>query len=138
MQNKLVKIPFKKLRLFLAGPLIWVMIIPLVILDIVIELYHRIDFPLYGIKTIKRSDYIKIDRQKLSYLNPIDKIWCFYCSYANGLLNYSVKIAGETEKYWCGIKHKQSPDFHEPAHHKDFIPYGDEEAYSEKYGDQTQ
>lgn len=135
MQHKLVKLPFKWLRHCLSGPFILMMIVPLVILDIMMEIYHRIDFPLYGIKTIKRSDYIKIDRQKLSYLGTIDKIWCTYCGYANGLLNYCVQIAGATEKYWCGIKHKPSADFHEPAHHKDFLEYGDKEAYEEKYGD---
>lgn len=133
MQNKLVKVPFKRLRYILSCPFILMMIIPLVILDIFMEIYHRIDFPLYGIKTIKRSDYIRIDRQKLSYLGTIDKVWCAYCGYANGLLGYCVQIAGETEKYWCAIKHKQSSNFHEPAHHKDFLPYGDKEAYKEKY-----
>jgi len=48
---------------------------------------------------------------------------------------YGVKISGETEKYWCGIKQDTHgyPDFHEPAHHKDFTPYGDEKAFTKKY-----
>ena len=138
MQHKIVKLPFKLLRYTLSVPFILILIIPLVILDVFMEIYHRINFPLYGIKTIKRSDYIKIDRNKLSYLGTIDKIWCMYCSYANGLLNYCVKIAGETEKYWCAIKHKSTPNFHEPAHHKNFLPYGDKKSYDEKYGKNEQ
>ena len=60
-------------------------------------------------------------------------MWCAYCGYANGLMAYAVVIAGKTEKYWCGIKHKKYQNFHEPAHHKDFTEYGDEESYRKKY-----
>jgi hypothetical protein len=35
----------------------------------------------------------------------IQKIDCIYCSYFNGLMQYSVEIAWRTEKYWCPIKH---------------------------------
>ena len=52
-----------------------------------------------------------------------------WCGYANGLLQYSCVIAGETEKYWCGIKHQFNEEFCEPQHHADFIQYGDEDAY---------
>lgn len=52
-----------------------------------------------------------------------------YCGYANGVLHYTSVIAGETEKYWCGIKHKSDAEFIAPHHHNEFIDYGDEEAY---------
>jgi hypothetical protein len=134
MQNKLTKIPYKGLRHTLATPFILGMSIPIVILDLTMEIYHHVAFPLYGIPIVKRSNYIRIDRQKLSYLSFGDKIWCMYCGYANGVMAYGVKLAGETEKYWCGIKHKAGGGFIEPAHHKDFLPYGDKKAYEEKYG----
>lgn len=114
----------------LSMPVIYSMIIPLVILDIWIEIYHRICFACYSIPYVKRGKYIRIDRHKLQYLKLMEKFNCMYCGYANGLLHYSSVIAAETEKYWCGIKHKQDGEFCEPEHHKDFIPYGDEEAYS--------
>jgi hypothetical protein len=110
-------------------PVIYSMIIPIVILDIWIEIYHRICFAAYDIPYIKRGKYIRIDRQKLKYLNFFEKFNCMYCGYANGLLHYSSVIAGETEKYWCGIKHQLEEEFCEPEHHKEFIPYGDEDAY---------
>lgn len=105
----------------------------IVLLDIWVEIYHRISFPFYGLKYIKRRDYIKIDRHLLSYLNPIQKMNCLYCGYANGALKYIVKIVAETEKYWCGIQHKQTENFQVPEHHADFIAYGDEEKYREIY-----
>lgn len=113
----------------LSMPVIYSMIIPLVILDIWIEAYHRICFAAYGIPYVKRGKFIRIDRHKLQYLKPFEKFNCMYCGYANGLLHYSSTIAGETEKYWCGIKHQLDEEFCEPQHHADFIPYGDEEAY---------
>ncbi|MCF8381420.1 MAG: hypothetical protein K9H49_17740 [Bacteroidales bacterium] len=103
------------------------------ILDIWIELYHRIAFPLYGIKYIRRRDYIKIDRHKLSYLHAFQKINCVYCGYANGAIKYFGKIIAETEIYWCGIQHDKREGFIVPEHHKDFIEYGNEEKYKEVY-----
>jgi len=110
-------------------PLIYSLIIPIIVLDIWVEIYHRVCFWAYGIAYVKRGNYIKIDRHKLSYLDYFEKLNCMYCGYVNGLLHYASAIAGETEKYWCGIKHKADADFQEPAHHKGFIAYGDEEAY---------
>lgn len=97
------------------------------------ELYHRICFPLLGIPIIKRRKYIKIDRHKLKYLDLMDKIGCTYCGYANGWINYASVIAGETERYWCGIKHAKSDNFVEPKHHAEFTEYDNEEEYKNKY-----
>ena len=131
MYHKINPMHFKRLRHWLSAPLILGMIIPLVLFDISMEIYHRIAFPLYGLAYVKRSEYIKIDRHRLLYLSLLNKIWCAYCGYANGLVAYWVAIAGRTESYWCGIKHQPSPHFHEPLHQKDFLTYGDEQAYRE-------
>ena len=125
--------PNRYIRHTLCLPFIYLGIIPIVILDIFLELYHQVCFRLYGLPLIKRSSYIKIDRHRLSYLNVIDKFNCAYCGYANGLMNYAVKIVGKTEEYWCGIKHKKYKDFIEPEHHKNFTEYGDEKGFKEKY-----
>lgn len=110
-------------------PVIYSLIIPVFVLDIWVEIYHRVCFWAYEIPYVKRSSYIKIDRHKLSYLDPVEKLNCVYCGYVNGLFHYISVIAGETEKYWCGIKHKHNSNFNEPAHHKNFLEYGDEVAY---------
>jgi len=119
----------RQTRHIVSIPFIWMVLFPAIILDLVVEFYHRICFPLYGIPTVKRSNYIKIDRNKLSYLNVIDKVNCTYCGYGNGLANYFVRIAGDTEKYWCGIKHKKYKNFEEPKHHKSFLKYDDEKSF---------
>jgi len=118
-------------RQLMTAPFISGMIIPLVFLDICLEIYHRISFPLYGIPLVKRGKYIKIDRHKLSYLHFWNKIFCAYCGYANGLIHYAQVIAGETETYWCGIKHQQDEEFVSPKHHEDFLEHGDKEAFHE-------
>ncbi|MFH1770002.1 MAG: hypothetical protein ABH828_00415 [archaeon] len=114
---------------WVSTPIIYFQAIPLVLLDISMELYHRICFPLYGLPLVERSKYIKIDRHKLKYLTPMQKLGCVYCGYANGLLPYATKIAAETEKYWCGIQHQKSKDFKPPEHHKKFFRFGDEKAF---------
>ena len=128
---------YKKKRYYLRNtisvPLIWLIFIPLLILDVFVELYHRICFPLYGLPYIKRSKYIVFDRHKLEYLPWYDKINCTYCGYANGFLQYAVQIAGMTEKYWCAIKHKELKEFVPPSHHKEFVGYGNKVEFEKKF-----
>lgn len=119
------KYPNRLLRHLIGAPFIYMMIIPLVILDLFLEIYHRICFPLYGLEYVKRKKYIKIDRHRLSYLTGLEKLNCAYCGYANGLMHYASTIAGETERYWCGIKHKENREYLPSKHHQDFLEYGD-------------
>lgn len=129
-----LKNPFRFLKHIIVIPLISTVIIPLVIMDIWMEMYHRICFPLCGIPYVKRRNYIKIiDRAKLQYLNWMQKIYCMYCGYGNGVIRYWAQIAGETEHYWCGIQHKKESHFIAPEHQKNFSKYGDEEEFKKKY-----
>ena len=114
----------RKLIVLLFLPLLWTLIIPLIITDIWIEIYHHILFPLYKMPCVKRRNYIQImDRAKLPYLNIVQKIYCIYCGYANGLVRYWVQIAGETEHYRCGIQHQKKANFVDEEHQKDFSKY---------------
>jgi len=128
-----IKNSYRLLRHTIITPIVWACVIPLVILDICAEIYHRVCFPLYGIPYVKRDSYIKIDRHKLKYINLRQKIYCVYCGYANGVINYWSRIAAETERYWCGIKHKEDGPFVPPAHHKYFPKYGDEDGFKRRY-----
>ena len=109
------------------------MIVPLVMLDIMGELYHQICFRLYRIPRVRRRNYIRIARQKLAYLNWMDKINCMYCGYANGLLHYALVIAGKTEEHFCGIAHKKYKGFVPTPQQKRFVEYGDEKAFKKRY-----
>lgn len=92
-------------RNLVSAPIIYSMIVPMVLLDITISVYQRLCFPLYRIARVKRSDFIVIDRHRLSYLNLIEKVNCVYCGYVSGLVSYSKAIVVRTEQYWCPIKH---------------------------------
>ncbi|MEW6544885.1 MAG: hypothetical protein AB1411_14905 [Nitrospirota bacterium] len=121
-----------------VSPLLYGMIVPLVVLDLCLELYHRLVFPLLGVPLVPRNEYIRIDRHKLPYLPTVLKIACAYCGYANGLLQYAVKIAGETEAYFCPIKHQAAAGFHQPAHHEDFVEYGDAGGFRRRWEESGQ
>jgi hypothetical protein len=115
---------------------IWLPLPFIIILDLVCALYQVICFPIYRIEKVKRAEYILIfDRNKLAYLNWLEKLGCMYCGYANGVLRYLKEIAGRTEKYWCGIMHENKPGFktQEDQVTQDFAKFNDEQDFREKY-----
>jgi len=124
-----------RLRYAVSMPFILLPLFPTIVLDLVVEIYQHICFPLYRVPLVDRENYIIFDRSKLPYLNWYERLNCLYCSYVNGVLAYAGKVAGDTESYWCGIKHKSFTGYVEPEHHKDFVPYGDKEAFIQKYGE---
>ena len=137
-KNKQAKLPLyryvmpKNLRHLLSAPFIYSMIIPTVIFDIFLWVYHSVAFPLYGIPKVKRSDYIIFDRKELDYLNLLQKINCLYCSYVNGFVVYLMEIAARTERYWCPIKAAKKPKFHHSWYH-DFADYGNPKQWQDKF-----
>jgi len=131
MKNLLIWFREIPLLHLLSSPLIYAMIVPAIILDIILFVFQQVIFRIYKFKFIKRSDYILFDRQYLGYLNPIEKLNCMYCSYFNGLMHYASAIASRTELYFCPIKHAKKIAYkHE--HYDDFLIYGDEEDYQKK------
>ena len=115
----------------ITAPIIYSLIFPVMLLDIMISFYQYTCFRVYGIPLVIRSKYIIIDRQHLAYLNFIEKINCVYCGYNNGVIEYVREIGAKTEQYWCPIKHAQrSPEPHKNTNH--FVDYGDAEAYKQR------
>ena len=109
-------------------PSIYSLIIPLILLDLFAALYQAVCFPVYGLRRVRRRDYLAFDRGQLAYLNAIEKINCEYCAYANGLIAYIREIASRTEEYWCPIKHaRRVLGVH--ARYGSFVDYGDGDAY---------
>jgi len=113
---------------FLVAPVIYAMVIPSVLLDMVIFIYQHVVFRIFKFEFIKRSDYIIFDHQYLGYLNPVEKLNCLYCSYVNGLMQYASAIAGRTELYFCPIKHAKKVAS-EHKYYDEFLSYGDGEGY---------
>ena len=118
----------------LAAPATYAVMVPIALLDLLVTLHQWIAFPIWGIRRVRRADYIAIDRHKLSYLNAIEKLNCLYCGYANGVIAYAREIASRTEQYWCPIKHAKlirSPHRRYP----EFLEYGDAKGYRDKLAD---
>jgi hypothetical protein len=134
IQHQKTSVLWSYLRWIIGAPLVWLMIIPVVISDIFIEVYHRIAFPIYGIEYVKRSQYIRIwDRAKLPYLTWYEKIGCAYCGYVNGWLHYASVIAGRTENYFCAIAHIETRGYVKSEYEKSFAKYGSDEELKRRY-----
>ena len=126
-----------RLLVVLTAPVIYSVIFPLALLDLVVTLYQTICFPVYGIPKVRRGDHIVIDRQNLAYLNGLQKLNCVYCGYANGLLGFVREVAARTEAYWCPIKHaKRVAEPH--SRYVGFVDFGDEVAFQQRVEIQRQ
>lgn len=115
----------------LTGPIIYSMIIPLLITDFFISFYQITCFPIYGIKKVRRADYIIFDRQHLNYLNFIEKFHCTYCAYGTGMIAYISEIVARTEQYFCPIKHARKI-IGTHSRYQQFLDYGAAENYDAK------
>lgn len=112
----------------ITGPIIYSMIIPLLITDLFVSFYQFTCFPIYGIKKVRRADYIIFDRQQLNYLNFIEKFHCTYCAYGSGMIAYISEIIARTEQYFCPIKHARKI-LGTHARYTRFLDYGDAKDY---------
>jgi len=125
MTKFLVRSPIASM---LVAPVIYSMILPMLLIDGWASLYQAICFRAYRIPRVRRSDFIVVDRQRLAYLNWIEKLNCVYCDYGNGTIAYVREIASRTEQYWCPIKHAlKITDPHHRYYH--FLEFGDADGY---------
>ena len=120
-----------RFMIILTSPVILGCIVPIAFIDLAMFVYQAVCFPVYGIPKVKRSDYIRLDRRHLKYLNWAEKLNCEYCGYANGVLACANEIAARTEQYWCPIKHAlRMKSMHN--RYRFFFDYGDAERYREQ------
>ncbi len=115
----------------LTAPVIYSVIVPMILLDIMVMIYQAVCFPVYGIPLVRRRDYLVFDRHHLAYLNIIEKFNCAYCSYFNQAVAFVREVAARTEVYWCPIKHARRVLGPHP-HYAGFADFGDAPAYRER------
>lgn len=125
------------LLFILTSPVIYSLIFPIMLCDIFVSVFQAICFPIYGIPKVRRKDYVVMDRKYLAYLNPIEKINCMYCEYANGVIAYMREIASRTEHYWCPIKHAKTLK-DPPAYYDEYLEYGDSNAFHNNWEKQRE
>lgn len=121
------------IKLIIGMPFIYVLIVPIALLDALVSLYQWVCFPIYRLPQVRRTHFVQHRRKGLESLNAVDRLNCYYCSYANGVLRYAQKISSETEKMWCPIRHKLSGGFVQPAHHAEFAENGKKEVLQAYY-----
>jgi len=131
MKNLLVWFREVPLVQFLTAPLVYGIVIPAILLDMIIFIYQHVVFRVFKFECLKRSDYIVFDRHYLGYLNPVEKLNCLYCSYVNGVLQYASAVAARTEFYFCPIKHAKRVVY-EHDYYQNYLMYGDEDLYHDK------
>lgn len=107
----------------LASPVAYAMIVPLLMLDASLWLYQQICFPALRIAKVPRHRYVVFGRSRLTYLGPVRKVSCRYCSYASGLFAYAREVAARSEQYFCPIKHMRHPEAPHPRY-AHFAEYG--------------
>jgi hypothetical protein len=115
----------------LTAPVIYLGWIPFLLMDLFVSLYQTVCFPVYRIPKVRRADYLVFDREKLPYLNLLERFNCFYCSYGNGVAAYTREVAARTEQYWCPIKHaRRLAAAHD--YYPKFVDYDDAEHYRQE------
>lgn len=120
-----------RLSFLISIPSIMVMVVPAVFADISATIFQAINFTAYKIPKVKRSKYIVIDRHHLSYLNFMEKIFCIFCGYVNGVIQYVSEIGARTEEFWCPIKHNKKLEY-EHSRYENYLEYGDSTEYHAK------
>ena len=124
-------------RSLATAPLIYSMIVPLALIDLSFTVFQHICFRAYGVPRVLRRDYRVNDRQRLAYLNTIEKVNCFYCGYGNGVIAYAREIVSRTEQYWCPIRHANRViDAH--RRYPRFFAFGDAQGYQQGLQDKRQ
>jgi len=120
-----------KIKHVLVSPIIYSLFIPILFVDLSVTLYQHICFRVYKVPIVNRSKYFIFDRQRLAYLNIIEKINCNYCSYADGVFGYVREVIARTEQYWCPIKHAKR-SFVPHSREDQFFDFGDAQAYQNR------
>ena len=115
----------------LSAPVVYMMIIPAILLDMMLFIYHNVVSRVFKIEFGKRSDYVIFDRQYLGYLNVVEKLNCLYCAYFNGVMQYASSIAARTELHFCPIKHAKKIAYKHEFYNT-FLQYGDGDVYQKK------
>jgi len=112
--KKLSNMPGHKQRLGVLTPLAgYSLIILFAVFLLPLYLYmlffNKAYFWVRNQKPIPATPYYNFDRHKIAHLSLMDKIWCEYCEWANGTLQWTLDITNEIERRYCPIKNKPCP-----------------------------
>jgi hypothetical protein len=76
-------------------------------------------------KPVPLGDYVRFDRHRIPQLRWIDKLWCEYCEWANGSLQWMLAVVNEIERRYCPIQNQEHPHCEKAKAWRDaFLRYG--------------
>ncbi|NRB38218.1 MAG: hypothetical protein HRU20_07075 [Pseudomonadales bacterium] len=71
--------------------------------------FNLVYFWLRNQPSINPGPYFKFDRHRIAHISTMDKLWCEYCEWANGTLQWTLAITNEIERRYCPIKNQCDP-----------------------------
>ncbi|RIZ65708.1 MAG: hypothetical protein D0531_08215 [Methylococcales bacterium] len=103
-----------KQRLGAIGPLLGMFLIllfacALLPLYLFLIFFNVVYFWIRRQKRIDSKPYFNFDRHRLNHLRFADKVWCEYCEWANGSLQWALAITNEIERRYCPIQNQCHP-----------------------------
>lgn len=118
-----------KQRLGLLAPVVgFVMIIGFALfllpLFLYLLLFNRVYFWVRNQNSVPLKPYYNFDRHRIAHLGLMDRLWCEYCEWANGSLQWIADIVHEIERRYCPIKNQCDPHCEKAKDwRKEFLPY---------------
>lgn len=119
----------------LAGyPLILLFALFLLPLYLYMLFFNRVYFWIRKQEPVARAPYYNFDRHRIPHLSFTDKLWCEYCEWANGTLQWTLDITNEIERRYCPIKNRPCPHCEKAKDwREEFLEYEHGQADLEKY-----
>ncbi len=72
-------------------------------------LFNRLYFWVRNQNSVPLRPYLDFNRHKIAHLGLMDRLWCEYCEWANGSLQWTFDIVNEIERRYCPIKSQCDP-----------------------------
>jgi len=98
---------------FMGPPLGMIMIILFALalfpLFAFLVVFNKLYFWIRRQENINPKPYFNYDRHRLAHLRFADKVWCNYCEWANGALQWALAITNEIERRYCPIQNQCHP-----------------------------
>lgn len=86
--------------------------------------FNRLYFWLRNQKPIDPKPYYRFDRHRIAHLGFMDRLWCEYCEWANGSLQWISDVVREIERRYCPIKNACDPHCAKAkVWREDFLPH---------------
>jgi hypothetical protein len=137
--NKIHKQRLEPIGPYLGMLLILLFAIALLPLYLFLKVFNVVYFWIRRQHSIDPKPYFNYDRHNIVHLRLVDKIWCEYCEWANGSLQWALAIVNEIERRYCPIQNQCHPHCEKAKQWRDeFLNYTHkpediEEYYQDRY-----